>query len=251
MRNKQLKITTIVIGLVSTLMAFTMYLVPTYAQESSPTPSITGSLNSLEASPSADTDTAQIKTLRDKLASVVANMRKKDQKVVAGDLKKISGSTVELETVFGSSEKAILDEALTKFYRIIGAATEEVKREDLKESQYIIVTGPHLDGKITANEIYIDEHFESRAGRITDVNTANATLKLETFDKDTISVTISRSTSLELLNSKTVAVEQGGFARIKEGDIAHIVYPVKSISEKKVSVTPSKVFVISSTYFTK
>lgn len=252
MRKVNTKITALLIPMMVVMVSCTAYLWPIQAQESSPVPFVTESVNTLEASPSADvTDTTQIKTLRDRLASVVANMRKKDQKVVAGDLKKISGSSIELETVFGTSEKAILDEALTKFYRIVGAATEEVKREDLKEKQYIIVTGPHLDGETTANEVYIDEHFESRAGRITDVNATNSTLKLETFEKDTINVTISRSTTLEIMNNKTLAVEQGGFARIREGDIAHIVYPVRSISDKKLNITPSKVFVIGSTYFVK
>lgn len=232
-------------------VAWIAFTYPSFAQDDNlsvtPDPSVTKvATESAKAS-----DSAQIKSLRDRLASVVAQMRKKDQKVVAGDLKSFSGTSLELETVFGTTEKAQIDEALTKFYRITGAATEEIKREDIKEKQYIIVTGPHLDGVITANEIYVDEHFESRAGRITEVNSTNFTFKLETFEKDTLNVSVERSTNQEILNSKTLAIEQGGFTRIKEGDIAHIVYGVTSVKEQKVNVTPTRIFIIPAAYFVK
>ncbi len=233
---------------------FVVFLTPTFALgevgTTSPTP--TGISESKVATGSAESsDSAKIKPLRDRLASVVAEMRKKDQKVVAGDLKSISGTTLEVETVFGSTEKAQIDETLTKFYRIIGAATEEIKKTDIKEKQYVIITGPHLDGVINANEVYIDEHFESRAGRVTEVDSTNFNFKLETFEKETLNISVEKSTTQEILNIKTLNVEAGSFSRIKEGDIAHIVFGVKSVKEQKTSISPSRVFIIPVGYFTK
>ncbi|MFO0704319.1 MAG: hypothetical protein U0525_06430 [Patescibacteria group bacterium] len=221
-------------------------ITPTESDES-PTP--TGEKNATDSA--KPQDETQIKSLRDKLASVVAEMRKKDQKVVAGDLKKLNGNTIEVDTVFGNTERAQFDDNLTKFYRIVGAATEEIKKTDIKEKQYIIVTGPHLDGIINANEIYVDEHFESRAGRITEVDSVNYTFKLETFEKDTLTVSVEKSTNQEYLNPASKLIEAGGFAKIKEGDIAHIVYGVTSIKDQKTNITPSRVFIIPAAYFVK
>ena len=223
----------------------------------SPTPnlSIVPVTASMSGTPAVATSSAQasesaeLKKLRDRLANVVSEMRKKEQKVVAGDLKSMNGSVLEVETVFGNTEKAQIDDTLTKFYRIIGAATEEIKRADVKNGQYVIVTGPHLDGVISANEVYVDEHFESRAGRITEVNSANFTFKVDTFEKETLTVSVDRGAAQEIMNSKTKRAEAGGFSRIKEGDIAHIVYSVTSLKDTRTTVTPNRIFVIPGAYF--
>jgi hypothetical protein len=208
----------------------------------------------VEATKSAESSpSAFIKPLRDKLAEVVAKMRKDDQRVLAGEIVKLSEINFEVDTVFSSRERFVIDEALTKYFKITGSAIEEVKRQDLAIGQYIVVTGPNLDNVVNANEVFIDEHFETKSGRITQINLADFTFKMETFDKDELSVNIEKSTTQEILAfaGDSVSVQSGGFSKMKEGDIAHIVYGLPKINERKTQVTPTKLFIIPSAYFNK
>lgn len=224
------------------------------AQTISPSP--TGSPETIHtekvASESAQsTDSADLRKLRDKLASAVAQMRKKDEQVVAGEVAKVDGIQFELNTLAGSIEKIQIDETLTKYYRIAGAAKEDIERKEITVGKYIIVTGLRTEGMVSANEIYVDDPFESRAGRITEINSVDGTFKLETFDKETLTINVERSTYQEYLNTLTLNVGQGGFSLMKEGDVAHIVYQMRSIKEQVTTIIPTRLLVIPARYFSK
>lgn len=223
--------------------------------ETSVTPSATTSdSNTLVASESAaDTASppADMKKLRDRLASVVAQLRKKDEQAIAGELKSVEGSTLEMDTIVGTIEKISLDEVLTKYYRIAGVAKEELKKTDLKAGQYAIVTGLKTDGTFAANEVYLDDPYEAKAGRVTEVNSTNYSFRLETFDKETITVNIDRSVIQESLVVNTGGLTGSGFTQIKEGDTAHIVYRLKSIKQPVTNITPARLLIIPAGYFSK
>lgn len=217
-----------------------------------PTETTTPGAEGLVATDSANTDApSNIRELRDRLASVVAQLRRKDERVIAGEIKSLNTTSLEVDTIAGAISKIQLDETLTKYYRITGAAKEEIELKDVKVGQYAIVTGLNTDGGFSANEIYIDEPFDSKAGRISEINSENFTFKLETFDKETISVNIERSVVQETLNPKTLALESSSFTRLKEGDTVHIVYPVKSIKQQPTIVTPARLLLIPLGYFNK
>lgn len=207
-------------------------------------------MSDLSASDSASVS-ADMKKLRDRLASVVAQLRKKDEQAIAGELKSIEGSTIQMDTIVGVQEKITIDEALTKYYRIAGAVKDELKKNDLKVGQYAIVTGLKTDGAFSANEIYLDDPYEIKAGRVTEVNTDNYTFKLETFDKETITVNVDRTVVQESLTPKTLGLSNSSFSQIKEGDTAHIVYQLKSIKQVVTNVTPARILIIPASYFSK
>lgn len=226
------------------------------AQETTPSPSLDESLTpgaeDLVASVSATQSIpSDIRILRDRLASVVAELRKKDEQVVAGEIKTLDPKVIEVDTIAGATEQIQIDETLTKYYRIVGAAKEEIEQKDLKVGQYAIITSLSADGALSANEIYIDEPFDSKAGRITEIDSTNYTFKLETFDKETITVDIVKSVKQEVLNVSTLALEDSSFAKLKEGDTVHIVYPVKSIKQQPTIVTPARLLLIPLAYFNK
>ena len=194
---------------------------------------------------------ADIRKMRDKLASMVAQMLNKERQVVAGELKSIEGIDYTIDTLAGSTDQVAIDEVLTKYYRIVGAAKEELQKKDIKIGQYVIVTGLRTDGQVTANEIFVDDPFDSKAGRVTEIDSNNYTFKLETFDKETITINIDRSVTQEALNIKTLALEPSSFIKIKEGDVAHVVFQMKSIKQALTTVTPVRMLVIPSAYFNK
>ena len=201
------------------------------------------------ASDSATTDPADLRRLRDRLASVVAQLRKKDEQLVVGELKTVDTATLEIDTIAGVAQKVQLDETLSKYYRISGAAKEEIAQKDLKAGEYVIVTGMRTEGAFSANEVYVDEPFDSKAGRVTEINSTDYTLKVETFDKETITIDIDRSVTQEVLNTRGLNLEGASFATVKEGDTVHIVYPVKSIKKQITRITPTRILIIPLAYF--
>lgn len=202
----------------------------------------------MQATESDDPDS--LRMLRDKLASVVAELRKKDEQVVAGEVRVIEPNYLEIDTIAGVVQKVELDEALTKYFRVVGAAKEEIEPKDMVVGAYVLVTGLRTDGSFTANEVYIDEHFESKAGRVTELDATNLTLRLETFDKDILTVSVARSTTQELINASGT-LEASIFSRIKEGDTVHVVYAVSSLRTPVSAVTPTRLLVIPMGYLSK
>jgi len=222
---------------------------PWWAQAQSPSASSTAglaSMSALLASPSAE-----IKNLRDKIASHVAQLRKKDQQAVAGQIIEDTEKRYVIESLFGRKETIDLDETLTKYYRFSSSAQEEVTKKEIIPGSYIVVVGPRTDTTISANEIYKDEIFQQKAGRVVEVNTAASTLKIDTFEKDTLTATIEKSTLVQTLIASSHGVDSGSLAKIKEGDIVHLVYRLKSITEKFDKVTATRILHIPATYFVK
>ena len=165
--KKELSIIVIILNLSFGLIALGAAPISVLAQPTStetPIETTTPGANSLVATDSASTATpSDIRKLRDRLASVVAELRKKDEQVIAGEVKSIDTTNLEVDTISSIVEKIQLDDTLTKYYRISGAAKEEIAQKDLKQGSYAIVTGLRTEGSFSANEIYIDEPFDSKA----------------------------------------------------------------------------------------
>lgn len=220
------------------------------AQTTSPTPTQATGEKTATGSASAS-DSADLKKLRDKLASAVAQLRKKDEQVIAGEITKIDGQTMEIYTQSEATQKIQMDEVLTKYYRIVGAAKEDIQLKDMKVGQYVIITGLRTEGLVSANEIFVDEPFESKAGRIVEINSATFTFKLETYDKESLTINVERSVTQEYMNPTTLGVGAGGFSLMKEGDVAHVVYRVPSLKSQATSITPMRILIIPQGYFAK
>lgn len=204
------------------------------------------STSALLASPSAE-----IKSLRDKIASHVAQLRKKDQQAVAGQIVEDTGKHYVIETLFGKKETIDLDETLTKYYRFTSSVQEEVIKKDIIPGSYIVVVGPRTNATISANEIYKDEIFQQKAGRVVEVNTATSTIKLDTFEKDTITVVIESTTQIQQLISSSHTAGAGSLSKIKEGDTIHVVYKLNTITEKPDKFTANRLLHIPVAYFAK
>lgn len=166
------------------------------------------------------------KLLIEKLATKVEETRKKDQKAYVGTIVKVEGAIMTISSIDGTDEKTYsikIDDTLTSIFRIAGSAKKELKKSDLKEGDYVIVTGQMLNDTLEANEIYIDEQFLVKTAKITEVNKSDYYLKVITYDKDEYTLDIQNSTRQFMLNVKTKEIEKSGFSKIKEGDTVHFV----------------------------
>ncbi|MEI6326598.1 MAG: hypothetical protein WCO78_00580 [Candidatus Roizmanbacteria bacterium] len=236
------------------IMSLLVFLVPTaWAVSSAPTPSTTP-LISPAASTSASLESsaeASIKNLRDRIASKVAQLRKRDEQAVSGQIISMTDSEFVIESIFGKKETIQLDETLTKYYHFTGSAREETTKANIKVDQYIVVLGPRSSDKIIANEVFKDELYQIKSGRVSEVNPSNSTIKIDTFDKESITVSVEGTTALQTINVSTGAVAGGSFSNIKEGDTVHVVFRVLLITQKIDKVTASRILHIPVAYFSK
>lgn len=187
---------------------------------------MTTAVFAIDATPSGSIDDQNVKILREKIATKVEEMRKKDQRAYAGKILKIDDTSITIGSVENNDDKQYLikiDETLTNMFRIVGATSKEIKKSDLKKDDYVIVTGQQLNEGIEADSIYIDEEFIVRTGSIIEVSKDSFFLKVVTNDKEEYTLDIQNSTRQFMYNMKTKENERTGFSKLKEGDSIHFV----------------------------
>lgn len=200
------------------------------------------------ATPSAEDK--EIKALKEKIATKVAQLRQKDNKAVSGVITDIVANTIFIKTDDEKDFEIKLDDALTKYYQLIANQRKEIKQEDIKKGAYIIVTGVINEKSVNANSVYLDEHYLVKSGKISEVNKENFSLKVITSDKDTYTLDIETSTKQQIINIKTLEIERVGFSKIKEGDTIHFVVK-KTGEEKDNQYSAQKILIIPQEYFLK
>ncbi len=210
------------------------------------TPSVTAS-----SSPTVAID-KDILNLKEKVANKVSEIRKKNNKAVSGFVVSNDGNTMKVNND-GVENLVKFDDALTKYFKILGAQKKEIKADDIKKNDYAIISGIIADNVITANVVLIDENFLVDSGKITEVNKDNYNIKVLTSDKNTYSLDIETSTKQFMINIKTLGIEVVGFSKVKEGDTVHFV--VKKTENPPAggnnNYSAIKILIIPQEYFIK
>jgi hypothetical protein len=190
-----------------------------------------------------------IQQLKDKIANKVMEIRKQNNKAISGFVQNIEGDKMKLKND-GDINQVKFDDSLTKVFRVIGLTKKEIKKEDIKINDYVIVSGVVVDNTITANVVLIDENFLANSGKITEINKDDYNIKVLASDKNTYSLDIETSTKQYMLNIKTLLSEVIGFSKLKEGDTVHFVVK-KTGEEKNNNYSAYKILVIPQEYFIK
>ncbi|KKQ24269.1 MAG: hypothetical protein US40_C0002G0100 [Candidatus Roizmanbacteria bacterium GW2011_GWC2_37_13] len=192
-----------------------------------------------------------VQDLKEKVASKVAEIRKKNNKAVSGRVINRSGAAIKIKTSEGDDFDIKLQESgLTKYYQITGAQQKELDVEDIEKDSYILVTGVINDKTITANSVFTDQQFLSGNGKISEVNAEDYIIKVITADKTVYSLSIETYTKQQIVNIKTLEMERIGFSKIKEGDSVHFVFKISG-DEKNNEYSADKILVIPQEYFIK
>lgn len=241
---KEIKINKIIstIALTAFLVSGTSVYGQTFKKDASPSAEA-------DASPSTAISQTEIEDLKEKIATKVAELRKKNQRAIAGIITAIKGNTISITNSDDAEYDIKVDTDLTKVY-LIGTTKKEIKATDLEIGSYIIVTGPIVDKTIDANNIYQDEQFVVLSGKITEINKDDFYIKVLTTDKDTYTLDIENSTGQTLMDIKTLALDKIGFSKLKEGDTIHFVIK-KTGTEKENRFTANKIVIVPQEYFQK
>jgi hypothetical protein len=193
----------------------------------------------------------EIQNLKEKIATKVAELRKKNLKAIAGVVQENSNGVIKIKTINDDDYSVKIDDTLTKIYQIAGASKKELKVSDLKKKAYIIVTGPVSDKDISANFIYQDEQYLVKTGKITEINKEDEYIKVLSTEKDNYTLDVDLTTRIQLIDSKTLSVDTVKLAKLKEGDTIHFVVK-KTGNEKEVNrYAADRLLVVPQEYFIK
>lgn len=195
------------------------------------------------ASSSADED---IKALKDKIATKVAKLREQNNKAISGFVTTTDKDKITIKTTDDLVYDVKLD--ITKYFQVKSGGKSEIKLDDIKKDNFIIVTGVLNEKSIDANFIYIDESFIVKAGKISQINADNYRLTVVTADKDNYNLDIETKTKQQIINNKTLEIEKVGFSKIKEGDTIHFVAQ-KTGGEKNNTYSAQKILILPQEYF--
>ena len=192
-------------------------------------------------------DEKNIQVFKDKIANVI----KKTNKALSGFVTSNNGSVIKIKDANNIAYEIKLDNELTKYFKISGAAKKEIKADDISKDDYIIVTGVLTDKSVAANSIFIDEGYLVGSGKISEVDKDNYSVKVINSAKETFTLDIENSTKQTILNTKSLAIEQTGFSKIKEGDYAHFVVKKGVSANKDNKYSAEKILIIPQEYFIK
>lgn len=210
-----------------------------------------------QASPSAKTTQIpqtlekDVQNLKDKIATKVAELRKKNLKAMAGVVLDNGDNNFRIRTLTETEYKINVDKDLTNTYQILTNQKKDIKLSDVVKGDYILVTGLVIDKTINANFIYKDEQYLVGTAKVTEVNKDDNYIKVLTSEKDVMIFDVDDSTKLQIIDSKTLDVEAAKFSKLKEGDTVHFVFK-KTGREKEVNrFNAEKILIIPQEYFIK
>lgn len=190
----------------------------------------------------------EIEAIKEKVASKVEELAD-SQFAVAGFIKEITDDKITVETNKGQKD-ILVDQEITEFLEITGKTTDEYDFEDFKTNDYIVATGPQIDGVTNANTVYLDQHYTTRSGKIVEVNEDDFYIRVLSLDKTDMTVDIEEETDTSLLNIKDMETEGIGFSKLKVGDIVHFSAR-KGFRKVQERFSATDMLVIPQEYFEK
>lgn len=186
--------------------------------------------------------------LKDKIATKVAELTKKNNTVIVGLLKTILDQNLEIIEADGSSKKVTTDDLLTVYKLSDRSTTKTLKREDLAKGDYVAVFGTALEGEVAANTVYKQVRYDLLEGQVIAVNKTDFSLDVVTTEKEEYTLDIEKTTSQFLTDPKTLLTEKTGFTKLKAGDRIHFV--VIHADKKPKRTTAIRILIIPQEYFT-
>jgi hypothetical protein len=192
-------------------------------------------------------DSAELRTIRDRIASRVATLRKKDQMIVSGEIKDVTDRAFVVESLFGKRDTVKLDDQLTKYFKFTGSAREDLEKKAFVTGAYVVVSGIKVESEMQAQEVYMDEMFLVKAGRVVE-NDGISMIKIDSFEKEKIQAQIDKNTVFQVIQ-KDHLVAPNTLKKIKEGDTVQIVFRLRALAQTYEKVQATRILHIPATYF--
>mgnify|MGYP001124504865 CR=1 FL=1 len=191
----------------------------------------------------------EVKILKEKIASKVAQLRQENLQALSGKIIDIKNNEIEIKDYNDQRKIVNIDDLLTKYYSIKNNQKKEISFSNLKRGDYIIVSGIYTDKGINADIIFVDEKYLVDFGKVVEINKNEYWLKISTLTNENIYIDIETFTKQWLLNIKTLEIEKIGFSKIKEGDMIHFVANGELNDKNRFST--QKILIIPQEYFLK
>ncbi len=190
----------------------------------------------------------EVDKLKEKVAATVEELKGEKNEATAGVVQSIDDTSLVI-LQDGEKKTVTLDDTLTQYYEISGTTTKDLKKDVLKEGDYVFVLGPEINGEITANAIYRDQSYIILSGKITDVNSDDYTVSIVSLDKTNYILDIQTKTVQQMLNIKTLKIEKIGFSKLKEGDSIHVVVKTNLENPNSTRFDAVRFLIIPNEYF--
>ncbi len=200
---------------------------------------------------SSSSDLKDIQQFKDKLASQVAQLAKKNDLATAGVVTSISSTALKIQTRDDTAYQIKIDKDLTKYYLIQNNQQLDMSFSDIKKGAYIIATGPIASQTVNANDIYQDEQIIVGSGKITEVNLTDYYIKILTSEKDTFTLDIKTNTKKNMIDIKTLELQPTTLSKVKEGDTLHFAAGKTGKEQEKNRYSALKILIIPQEYFQK
>lgn len=218
------------------LLLFTILLItPVMAVKPSP---------DSEATPPGKNKQEQIKELRERLATKVAELREKARRAWHGEIKSISEKTILVTTKFG--EKKIITDEETKFFKIGAGRKREIGLKDLVVGEKIVALGQVDQEKDEmAAKVIIAHVFPVNInGKVTAVDTEGGTITVQTLSRGSFIVDVETTTKI-LIWEKGEGLKKSGLSKINIDDRAHVngLIPTKP-KEGENRITANRILVL-------
>lgn len=214
------------------------------------TPTATPAQEAEEDKPSTATGELdeKVKILKEKIATKVAELREENKKVTAGRIIKTDDGSLEIKIREEKVYKVTFDETLTTVYSISGATKDEIEFADLKEGDFVIVSGSAVEDNISANFIYKDTEYMVTSGKVVRVNQSDFSVEVITAEKNNYILDIETSTKQRILDIDTFNLSPAGFSKFKEGDTIHFVTE-KQTEKEATRSSALRLLIIPQEYF--
>lgn len=193
-----------------------------------------------------DDQKEQIKDLRERVATKVAELKEKMRRAWVGNIKSISGKTITL-TVKNSDKTVVTDEN-TLFFRIGADARKKIALTDLVVDEKIVAFGQVNEetNQMTAKVIIAKVLPFNLNGKVTAINSQAKTLTVAS-KKGNFTIIIEANTKI-LIWEKGQGLNNAELGQIKVNDRVHVngLTPVKpkenenQITAKRILVLPGK-----------
>ena len=187
-----------------------------FASTASPSASPTATV-----APTPNTKQLQIESLKERLATKVAELRQTQSKAVFGTVKSISVSTLVIETKTKDVKIDLTDDI--KVAQILKGVRTKLTIENVKKGDEVTIFGTYdstLD-LLKAKYIFIqNKPLERVTGVVTDINRDDFTLTIQTTEERSIVIDI--ETTSRTVRWDGTSIVKSGFSKIAIGDTLHI-----------------------------
>jgi len=207
--------------IVSLFFCFTVLLVTAPVLAVKPSPDVATSSGKTTSQEVQQERQEQIRELRERVATKVAELKEKGKRAWYGEIKSISGTTIILTTKQG--EKTILTDEDTIFLRIGAGGRKKITLANLVVGEQIVALG-QVDtekGEMTAKVIIGKILPININGKVTAVDVEGGTLTVATLHRGSFIVDVETTTKI-LAWEKGKGLTKSGLSKIKVGDRVHV-----------------------------